>query len=56
MWPLGKLRMRQEDNNDISLVEIYCKDVNWIEVAKDHVRSQALMLVLLNLWVPLLDS
>jgi hypothetical protein len=37
-WPLVRLTRRLKDNIKMYKREIDCEDVNWIEVAQDHVE------------------
>jgi hypothetical protein len=34
--PLGRSRHRWEDNNEMNLKEIVCKDVDWIYLPQDR--------------------
>ena len=50
--PLGRPRRRWEDNIKIDLQEVGYGDVEWIELAHDRDRWQALVKVVMNLQVP----
>ena len=50
--PLGRTRHRWEDNIKMDLQEVGCGDMDWIEVAQNRDRSQALVNGEMNLWVP----
>jgi hypothetical protein len=50
--PLGRPRHRLEDNNKTDLQEVECGGMNWIEMAQDSDRWQALVEVVMYLWVP----
>jgi hypothetical protein len=45
--PLGRPRRRWEDNIKIDLQE-----ADWIDLAQDRDRWQALVYAVMNLWVP----
>jgi len=49
---LGRLRCRWEDNIKMDLQEVVCGGMDWIELAQDRDRWQALVTALMNLWVP----
>jgi len=49
--PLGRPRRRWEDNIKIDLQEVGCGDMDWIELAQDRDRWQALANVVMNLGV-----
>ena len=49
---LGRPRHRWEDNIKMDLKEVRCEDMDWIEVAQDRDRCQALVNAAMNLWVP----
>jgi hypothetical protein len=51
--PLGRLRLRWEDNIKIDLQEVCCEGMDWIDLAKDRDRWRALVNVVMNLRVPL---
>jgi len=50
--PLGRSRLRWEDNIKMDLWEVGCEGMNWIDLAQDRDRWQALVNVVLNLQVP----
>ena len=50
--PLGTPRHRWEDNIQIDLQEVGCGGMDWIELAQDKDRWQALVTVVMNLRVP----
>jgi hypothetical protein len=50
--PLGRHRGRCEDNMKTDLQEVGCGDMNWIELAQDRDRWQALVNAVMNLQVP----
>ena len=51
--PLGRRRYRWEDNNNkMDLQEVGCEGMDWIELAKDRDRWQALVKMVMNLQVP----
>jgi hypothetical protein len=50
--PLGRPRRRCEDNVKIYLREIGFRDVDWIHLAQDRDRWQALVNTVMNLRVP----
>jgi len=50
--PLGRPRRRWEDNIKIDLQEVGCRDMDWIEMARDRDRWRALVDVAMNLRVP----
>ena len=45
-------RRRWEDNIKMDLQEVRCGNMEWIKLAEDRDRWQALVNVLMNLWVP----
>jgi len=49
--PLGRARCRWEDNIKMDLQEVGCEVMNWIELAEDRDRWQALVNAVMNLWV-----
>jgi len=49
---LGRHKRRWEDNNKTDLQEVGCGDVDWIELAQDRDRWQALVNAVMNLRVP----
>jgi hypothetical protein len=50
--PLGRPRHRLEDNNKMDLQDIGCGGMDWIKLAQDRDRWQALVNVVMNFWVP----
>ena len=50
--PLGRPKHRWEDNIKRDLQEVGCGGMDWIELAPDRNRWQALVNVVMNLWVP----
>ena len=50
--PLGRLRLRWEDNIKMDLQEVVCGGMDWIEVAQDRDRLRALVNAVMNLQVP----
>jgi len=50
--PLGRPRHRLKYNIKMDLKEVECEGKDWIDVAQDRDKWQALVNVLLNLWVP----
>jgi hypothetical protein len=50
--PLGRPRLRQEDNIKMDLREIEFGDVNWIHLAQDRDRWRAVVNTVMNLRVP----
>ena len=46
--PLGRPRRRWEDNIKMDLQEVGCGYMDWIELAQDRDRWQALMNVVMN--------
>ena len=49
--PLGRPRRRWEDNIKMDLQEIECEIVDWIELAHDGGRWQALLNAVINFCV-----
>ena len=49
--PLGRPRHRWEDNIKMDLQKVGCGGVDWIELAQDRDRWQALVNVVMNLQV-----
>ena len=49
---LGRPRRRWEDNIKMDLHEVGCGDMDWIELAQDRERWQALVNAVMNLRVP----
>ena len=50
--PLGRLRRRWEDNIKMDLQEVGCGVMDWIKLAQDRDRWQALLNVVVNLRAP----
>jgi len=50
--PLGRPRNRWEDNNKMDLQEVGCGDMDWVDVAQDRDRWQALVNAVMNRGVP----
>jgi hypothetical protein len=50
--PMGRSRCRWEDNNKMERQEMGCGGMNWIELAQDRERWQALVNTVINLRVP----
>ena len=50
--PLGRPRHRWEDNIQMDLQEVGCGDMDWIELAQDKDRWQALVTTVMNFQVP----
>jgi hypothetical protein len=50
--PLGRPRHRWEDNIKMDLQEMECEGMDWIDVAQDRDRWQALVNAVMNLQVP----
>ena len=50
--PLGRPRNRWEDNMKIDLQEVVCGGMDWIKLAQDRDRWQALVNEVMNLRVP----
>jgi hypothetical protein len=50
--PLGRPRHRWDDSIKIDRQELECGGMDWIELAKDGDRCQALVNVVMNLQVP----
>jgi hypothetical protein len=49
--PLGRPRRRWEDNIKMDLQEVRCGSTDWIELAQDRERWQALVNAVMNLRV-----
>ena len=52
--PLGRTRRRWEDNIKMDFQEVGCGGIDWIELAQDRDRWQALVNAVMNLRVPLI--
>jgi len=50
--PLGRPRLRGEDNIKMDIQEVGCRGKDWIELAEDRDRWRALMNAAMNLRVP----
>jgi hypothetical protein len=50
--PLGRPRCRWVDNIKMDLQDVGCGGMDWIELVQDRDRWQALVNVVMNLWVP----
>jgi len=50
--PLGRPRLRWEDNINIGLREIEIGGANWIRLAQDRVRWRTFVSTVMNLRVP----
>jgi hypothetical protein len=50
--PLGRPRHKWEDNIKMDLQEVGCGGMDWIDLAQDRDRCQALVNAVMNLWVP----
>jgi len=50
--PLGRPRRRWEDNIKMDIQEVGCEGMDWIELAQDRDRWQALVNAVMNLRVP----
>ena len=50
--PLGRPKLRWEDNIKMDLQEVEWWDMDWIDLAQDRERWQALVSVVMNLWIP----
>ena len=50
--PLGRPRYRREVNIEMDLQEEVCESMDWIDVAQDRDRWQALVNAAVNLRVP----
>jgi len=52
MGPLGRPRLRWEDNIKMDLQKVECGGMDWIEVAQDRDRWRAVVNAVMNLRVP----
>jgi len=50
--PLGRPRLRWEDNIKMDLQEVGCGGMDWIRLAQDRDRWRSLVNVVMNLRVP----
>jgi len=50
--PLGRPRLRWEDNIKMDVQEVGCGGMDWIELAQDRDRWQSLVNAVMNLRVP----
>jgi hypothetical protein len=50
--PLGRRRLRCEDNIKIDLQEVGCRGMDWIDQAQDKDRWRALVNAVMNLRAP----
>ena len=50
--PVGRPRRRWDDNINMDLQEVGCGGMDWIELAQDRDRWQALVNAVMNLRVP----
>ena len=50
--PLGRPRPKWEDNIKMDLQEVGCGGMDWIELAQDRDRWQALVNAVMNIRVP----
>jgi hypothetical protein len=50
--PLGKPRLRWEDNIKIYLQEVVCEGMDWIQLAQDRNWWRALVNAVMNVLVP----
>ena len=50
--PLGRPRLRWEDNIKMDLQEVGCGGMDWIELVQDRDRWRALVKAVMNLRVP----
>jgi hypothetical protein len=50
--PVGRPRLRWEDNIKMDLQEVGCGGMDWIELAQDRDSMRALVNALMNLRVP----
>jgi len=50
--PLGRSRLIWENNIKMIIQEVGCRDMDWIELAKDRDRWRALVKAIMNFRVP----
>jgi len=50
--PLGRPRHRWEDNIKMDLQEVGCESMDWVDLAEDRDRWQAMVNGVMNLQVP----
>ena len=50
--PLGRPRLRWEDNIKMDLQGVLCGVINWIELAQERDRWRALLIAVMNPRVP----
>ena len=50
--PLGRPRLRWEDNYKMDLREVSCDPGDWIDLAEDRDQCQAYVRAVMNFWVP----
>jgi hypothetical protein len=50
--PLGRPRLRWEDNIELDLREIRINGANWIQLAQDRVHWRTFVNIVMNLQVP----
>ena len=50
--PLGRPRIRWEDNFKMDLQEVSCGGMDWIELAQDRDRWRALVSTVMNVGIP----
>jgi len=50
--PIGRTRHRREDNIKMNLQEVGCGDMDWIDLAEDRDRWQALVNAIMNYELP----
>jgi hypothetical protein len=50
--PLGRPRLRSEDNININLREIGIDGANWIQLAQDRIQWRAFVNTVMNVLVP----